>query len=132
MGARPYQPALGRFITVDPKEGGCSNNYTYAFGDPTNHPDLTGQGFGWHNITGFVGRAASCVGNVFSGYSPVPTPGIPLAAATLSGLGATVGALGVDILLGATTAGFAATGVGFIIVGGIALYAGVGWALSNC
>jgi RHS repeat-associated protein len=43
MGARPYVTGLGRFLTVDSLEGGCANSYTYAFGDPINHPDLNGQ-----------------------------------------------------------------------------------------
>jgi RHS repeat-associated protein len=46
MGARPYQPGLGRFLGVDPVEGGCANNYTYSFGDPINHPDLNGEFLG--------------------------------------------------------------------------------------
>jgi RHS repeat-associated protein len=44
MGARPYQPSVGRFLQVDPVAGGCANAYTYAFGDPLNNPDLSGQG----------------------------------------------------------------------------------------
>jgi RHS repeat-associated protein len=44
MGSRPYQPTMGRFIQPDPIEGGCANQYTYAFGDPLNHPDLSGKG----------------------------------------------------------------------------------------
>jgi hypothetical protein len=32
-----------RFLTVDPVDGGCANPYTYGFGDPLNHPDLSGQ-----------------------------------------------------------------------------------------
>jgi RHS repeat-associated protein len=44
MGARPYQAAYGRFLQPDPIQGGCANLYTYAFGDPLNHPDLSGKG----------------------------------------------------------------------------------------
>jgi hypothetical protein len=29
---------------VKHSEFGCANNYTYAFGDPINHPELNGQG----------------------------------------------------------------------------------------
>jgi RHS repeat-associated protein len=43
LGARAYQPAEGRFLSVDPIEGGCANNYVYVFGDPLNSNDLTGQ-----------------------------------------------------------------------------------------
>jgi hypothetical protein len=42
MGARPYQPALGRFLTVDPVPGGCANDYTYVHGDPIARSDLSG------------------------------------------------------------------------------------------
>jgi len=44
MGARPYTPAHGRFLAVDPIEGGCANDYTYAFGDPINSNDVSGRG----------------------------------------------------------------------------------------
>jgi RHS repeat-associated protein len=43
MGARPYNPTEARFLTVDPITGGCANPYTYAYGDPINGNDLTGQ-----------------------------------------------------------------------------------------
>lgn len=43
LGARTFSPTEGRFLSVDPVEGGCANPYTYAFGDPLNHPDLTGE-----------------------------------------------------------------------------------------
>lgn len=43
MGARPYVPALGRFLRVDPVEGGSANDYEYSRGDPVNGLDLTGR-----------------------------------------------------------------------------------------
>jgi len=43
MGARPYEAAEGRFLSVDPIEGGCANNYAYVFGDPFGKNDLTGR-----------------------------------------------------------------------------------------
>ena len=42
MGARQYVPGLGRFLEVDPVEGGCANDYMYVHGDPVNSTDLTG------------------------------------------------------------------------------------------
>jgi RHS repeat-associated protein len=43
MGARTYVPALGRFLQVDPVEGGSANDYEYAAADPVNNFDLTGE-----------------------------------------------------------------------------------------
>jgi RHS repeat-associated protein len=42
MGARQYIPGLGRFLEIDPMEGGSCNDYDYVCGDPVNHTDLDG------------------------------------------------------------------------------------------
>lgn len=46
MGARPYSPRDGRFLTVDPIKGGCANDYVYVHGDPLNTSDLSGRSTG--------------------------------------------------------------------------------------
>lgn len=44
MGARPYVPILGRFVSVDPVDGGTDNNYVYPT-DPVNSFDTNGEFF---------------------------------------------------------------------------------------
>jgi len=47
LGTRVYLPSLGRFLQVDPVEGGTLNNYVYVQ-DPINQKDLSGDfSFGW-------------------------------------------------------------------------------------
>ena len=42
MGARVYLPSVGRFLQMDPVEGGTDNNYAYP-NDPVGDFDLSGQ-----------------------------------------------------------------------------------------
>jgi RHS repeat-associated protein len=43
LGARYYNPSLGRFLSKDPIEGGSANAYEYAGGDPINKVDPSGR-----------------------------------------------------------------------------------------
>lgn len=43
MGARPYSPLLGRFLSVDPVDGGSANDYDYVTANPINANDLDGR-----------------------------------------------------------------------------------------
>ncbi|MGW2145102.1 DNRLRE domain-containing protein [Nonomuraea bangladeshensis] len=43
MGRRVYNPTTGRFLQVDPVDGGSANAYEYCSGDPINRMDLTGE-----------------------------------------------------------------------------------------
>lgn len=70
MGARVYIAALGRFLQVDPQEGGNSNNYTYV-SDPVNDFDLDGNwGINWNAVKNVV----KVVTNVASVASVIPGP----------------------------------------------------------
>lgn len=53
MGVRSYVPALGRFLTPDPIQGGSANAYDYAYQDPVNMFDLAG-------LCGHRGEMHSC------------------------------------------------------------------------
>jgi RHS repeat-associated protein len=47
MGARLYNPTLGRFLQTDPEPGGSCNDYDYTCADPINAYDLDGRWPHW-------------------------------------------------------------------------------------
>jgi RHS repeat-associated protein len=65
MGVRQYDPAVGRFLQVDPIEGGSANDYEYATGDPQDVLDLDGACSQYQPINGVIVIA------------PCPTQGRP-------------------------------------------------------
>ncbi len=59
MGARQYDPYLGRFIEVDPVEGGSANDYDYTNADPINATDLDGLWPSWNSVKKFARKASN-------------------------------------------------------------------------
>jgi len=73
LGARLYNPALGRFNTTDPITGGNNNPYTYP-NDPINTSDPNGNCAKHHGIWGWtrdhtcnIGDAGRRAGSVLAG-----------------------------------------------------------------
>ena len=57
MGVRLYAPQLGRFLSVDPIDGGNASAYDYCNADPINCTDLDGR-FGWKSMFKAVAQVA--------------------------------------------------------------------------
>ncbi len=139
MGARVYVPTLGRFLSVDPIEGGCANDYVYVFGDPVNQKDLTGKGF-----LGDLLDPARCLGSaVIDAISTVKdlidtvkvrgnTSQVTHTAYAAGGLAIAAGLAGKTVPLLAGTALSGAAGTALIIGGALIVYTAVLVSSVNC
>jgi RHS repeat-associated protein len=80
MGARLYDPSLGRFLQVDPVPGGSCNTYDYVCQDPVNNVDLNGQDEVPHWVRvlmcliGLAADFCSNYGHAPQGPPPEPVP----------------------------------------------------------
>ncbi|MEV4049798.1 PA14 domain-containing protein [Amycolatopsis sp. NPDC049688] len=106
MGARPYSPLLGRFLSVDPVEGGSANDYDYVAGDPINATDLDGTSW-FSSIVSVVTKVAEVVSNL-----PGPIGAVASGVAAVGN--AIQGNWGAAVMygLGAITVGVGALAVG--------------------
>ncbi len=90
MGARQYAPGLGRFLEVDPVEGGSANDYDYCDADPINCNDVSGNASRVARYAGSVGRGAKRAG----GWTWQHRSGILAVAGTVACGAATIGTAG--------------------------------------
>lgn len=97
MGARPYNPAIGRFLTIDPIEGGTPNDYIYPF-DSINQSDLTGTWWSWKDIKKAVKSVAKKVVKIAKKAAPyVAAAGFVACTFATAGACGVIGAIGVGV-----------------------------------
>lgn len=82
LGARYYDPLIGRFITQDPSRDGM-NWYAYAGNNPVNMIDPTGliqegedKGYIWTTVHWKIPSDYGKVPSVMVAYRPITTPGV--------------------------------------------------------
>ncbi|MFJ8967021.1 RHS repeat-associated core domain-containing protein [Lentzea sp. NPDC102401] len=108
MGARPYSPLLGRFLSVDPAEGGSANDYDYVNADPINDTDLDGH-WSWRDAWKGVKSTVSGVWRSTTSY--VKNNWRTIASVTIAVGAVAAGiACGVSVVCGAVVGAAAAFG----------------------
>jgi RHS repeat-associated protein len=101
MGVRLYSPVTGRFLSVDPVDGGSASAYDYCSADPVNCTDLGGT-WGFKSIMKVVAEVAS-VASVIPGPIGMVAAGVSAVAYAVTGDWANAALM---------TAGIAASAVG--------------------
>ncbi|MBK8463573.1 MAG: hypothetical protein IPL36_11220 [Nigerium sp.] len=66
MGSRVYQPAIGRFTSIDSEPGGNASEYDYVHSDPVHNTDITGNAPDWKAVLGKVAQVAE-IGSIIPG-----------------------------------------------------------------
>lgn len=91
MGARQYVPGLGRFLEVDPVEGGSANDYDYCDGDPIGCLDLDGL-WGLKKAKSFLAKHKSTIVHAAIGIGVGVAAGafVAVACGATAGIGCAV------------------------------------------
>jgi RHS repeat-associated protein len=113
MGARPYDPGLGRFVSVDPVDGGSCGSYDYACQDPVNAYDLTGMRWCWIACP----WVDSTVHWIASNWRPIATVTIVLTVSVAAAMACGACGVGVYIALNGVTAAAATGGTAYFLNG---------------
>ena len=124
MGARPYVPALGRFLQPDPKVGGSANLYDFASQDPVNLSDPSGEDVA--DWAAPLATAVATMGAIFLFKVSSVANGIAIGAAI--GVVASITTLYLDIMNNNVSA-WTAVRAGYTILAG--LVAGGGTAAAR-